>query len=235
MSDLKTSARIFGVFFILAFLSYGIGSGLIESIISTPDILSNVYANKTQFIIGVLLMALVHSFFNIGLAVTLFPILKPTNHRMAYGYFSAVIVATIVLIIGTIFLLLLLPLSDEYIRGSSTAISSFDVFANILKQGGYFSYHLGIAIWGIGGLMLCVLLYKSKLVPRILSIWGFIGYVICILGTVVELFGYQIGVELSLPGGLFEIFLSVWLIVKGFNISHTRQERTNNADVAQGV
>ena len=84
-------------------------------------------------------------------------------------------------------------------------------------KGNFFAYQLGMAIWGLGGLMFCYLLYESKLVPRLLPVWGFIGYIIFISGTILELFGNNIGVQLSIPGGLFEIFLSVWLIVKGFN------------------
>ena len=32
------------------------------------------------------------------------------------------------------------------------------------------------------------------------------------------MFGYEIGTMLSLPGGLFELSLSLWLIFKGFKI-----------------
>ncbi|GAH88096.1 unnamed protein product, partial [marine sediment metagenome] len=32
-------------------------------------------------------------------------------------------------------------------------------------------------------------------------------------------FGYGAGIFLFLPGGLLELFLGVWLIVKGFNSS----------------
>ena len=52
-----------------------------------------------------------------------------------------------------------------------------------------------------------------------MSVWGFTGYVIFISGTILELFGYNVGVILSIPGGLFEISLSIWLIVKGFSSS----------------
>jgi hypothetical protein len=65
--------------------------------------------------------------------------------------------------------------------------------------------------------MFCYLLYHSKLVPRPLSVWGFIGYIIFISGTILALFGYNVDVLLDIPGGLFEITLAIWLIVKGFN------------------
>lgn len=222
MSKHKIAARTFGIFFITAFLSYGIGSGLVESIVSAPDILTNVYANKTQIIIGVILMAIVHSFVNIGLPVIMLPILKPYNGYLAYGYLSAAVAATVVLVMGTIFILLLLPLSDEFVTAGSAIKPSYGINAVLLKKGGFYSYQMGMALWGIGGLMFCVLLYKSMLVPRIFPVWGFVGYLIFISGTILEFFGYSVGVILSIPGGLFELFLSFWLIVKGFDISRLK-------------
>jgi hypothetical protein len=219
MQSHKTAARVFGIFFIIAFLSYGIGSGLVNSIASSPNYLANVYANKTTIVVGVILMALVHSFVNIGLPVILLPILKPFNRYLTYGYLSAAIAATVVLVVGAIFLLLLVPLSDEFVKTGSITSSNFDSMGVLLKKGGAFSYQLGMALWGLGGLMFVSVLYKSKLVPRLFSYWGFVGYIVFVAGTILELFGNNVGVILSIPGGLFEIFLSLWLIVKGFNSS----------------
>ena len=69
--------------------------------------------------------------------------------------------------------------------------------------------------------MFVSLLYTSKLVPRPMSVWGMIGYVVLLLGSISEMFGHNDIIEIVsvIPGGLFEITLSVWLIVKGFNIS----------------
>ena len=165
MNTHRNAARMFGIFFIIAFLSYGIGSALIASITSTPDFLSNVYANNTTIIVGVILIALVHTFVNIGLPVVVLPILKPFNRNLAYGYLSGAIAATVVIVVGAIFLLLLLPLSDEYVKAGSAAAPYFETIGNLLKEGGFFAYQIGMTLWGLGGLMLVSLLYKSKLVP----------------------------------------------------------------------
>lgn len=217
MNTYKIAARAFGIFFLIAFLSYGIGGGLVEAIVNVPDFLSNISANKTTIIIGVILMALIHTIANIGLPVILFPILKPVNKTLSYGYLSAAITASVILVVGTLFLLLLLPLSDAYVKLGATDTSYFEIIGSVLKKGSYFSYQIGMAIWGFGGLLFCALLYQSKLVPGFVAIWGFIGYIIFISGTIFELFGYTIGMMLSVPGGLFEIFLSMWLIIKGFS------------------
>ncbi len=213
------AARIFGILFVVSFLSYGFGFGFIESITNAPDILGSIYANKTQFIIGIFLMALIHTFANVGLSVAIFPILKPFNSSFAYGYFGFALTATILLVLGSIFLALLLPLSDT-ITGTATQTTPYlTAIIMLLKQGNFYSYQIGMGIWGAGGLALSYLLLRSKLVPTFISIWGFAGYAIFIAGTILELFGYEYGLMLSIPGGLFEVFLSLWLIIKGFNFS----------------
>jgi len=217
MINYKTAGRLFGIFFILTFLFYGIGSGMIASITGTPDMLENISVNKTPIIIGAILMALFHTVFNISLSVILLPLLKPFHKNMAYGYLSAAIASTVTLVLGAIFLLLLLPLSDEFVKAGSEISPYFGTMAIILVKGNFYAYQLGMAIWGIGGLLLCTILFQSKLIPRLISVWGLIGYIIFISGTLLELFGIGIGVLLSMPGGLFEIGLSLWLIIKGLN------------------
>ena len=223
MSTHKTAARTFGIFFIITFLAYGIGSGLIQSIITTPDFLSSVYANQTKIVGGVILMAVVHTFLNIGLPIIMLPILEPYNKRLAYGYLSAAIAATTILAVGTLFLLLLIPLSDAYMNAGSTAEPYFETMGILLKQGSFYAYHMGMALWAIGGLLFVSVLYKSKLIPRPLSILGIVGYIVLVLGSVLEISGHNSVVEIVsvIPGGIFEIGLSIWLIVKGLNTSAT--------------
>lgn len=221
MNTYKRIARMFGLFFITAFLSYGIGSGIVDSIVAGPDFLTNVYDNQSLIVFGVSLMALVHSFVNIGLPVIMLPILKPFNGNLAYGFLSVAIAATTVLVGGTIFLLLLLPLSNEYVEVGATAAPYLESIGALLIQGNYFSYHMGMALWAIGGLMFVAVLYQSKLIPRPMSVWGMIGYITLLLGSILLLSGPNDVVEIVsvAPGGLFEITLSIWLIVKGFNSS----------------
>jgi hypothetical protein len=45
---------------------------------------------------------------------------------------------------------------------------------------------------------------------------GLVGYLILMTGAVAEVFGVHLGLALSLPGGLWEITLALWLILKGF-------------------
>lgn len=222
MKSQKLIARTFGIFFLLAFLSYGFGSSFTSAITDSADTFSNVNTNKAQFILGVILLALVHTIVNIGLPVLMVPVLKPFNKILSYGYLSAGITATVILIVGSVFLMLHVPLSSMYTNAGSADLQHYKTIGIILTKGNDYAYQIGMAIWGFGGLMFCYLLFISKLVPKALSIWGFLGYLVFISGTISELFGYTIGVQLAIPGGLFEITLSIWLIIKGFKVSELR-------------
>ena len=213
----RNAARLWGIFFIIAFLAYGIGSGMIGTLTSSPDFLADVHANHTTIIVGVILIALVHTFVNIGLPVLLLPTLKPFHKNLTYGYLSYAIASTTVIVVSGIFLMLLIPLSNEYVNAGAAAPDHFDTIGEILKMGGFYAYQIGMAIWGMGGLLFVAVLYKAQIVSRVFSVWGFIGYAVFIAGTIFELFGSSVGVMLAIPGGLFEISLSLWLIFKGFN------------------
>jgi hypothetical protein len=56
------------------------------------------------------------------------------------------------------------------------------------------------------------LLFRTRLIPRFLSVWGLIGYAIFMTGAVAEICGVHIGLICSIPGGLFELAVGIWLI-----------------------
>ena len=212
----RGAARIYGIFFLLAFISYGTGSTMVDGLANGADGLAGIFAKKTTLTIGIILMAVVHTFVTIGLAIVMLPVLIPYSKTVAYGYGAAAITATLVTIVGAMSLLLLVPLSEAYVLAGTDA-AYFNALAMLLERGGFVGYQLGMTLWGLGGLMFCYLLFISNLVPRFFPVWGTAGYVVFMTGTIGELFGYPIGIMLSVTGGLFEISLSLWLIFKGFN------------------
>lgn len=216
----RLAARLFGIFFILAFASYGAGSGLVASVTGHPLGLEGIAADRTTLMIGVMLMAIVHSIVNIGLSVLAFPALATVSGYAARGYLAAGITATTTAVIGALFLALLAPLSEAFVTADAGP-AAFDALALVLERGGFYGYQLSMTLWGIGGLILCTTLYAGRLVPRGLAVWGLAGYVVFMAGTTAEMFGHGIGTMLALPGGLFELSLSVWLIFRGFRLPAT--------------
>ena len=229
------AARIFGVLFLISFLAYGMRGALIESLAGAADMVATVCSRDTLLVVGAILMAVIHTFTNIGLPVTLLRVLKPRNETLYFGYLSAAIVATVMLAVGVVALLLLLPLSDASMSAGSTVRGQLETMAMLLSKANNVAYQIGMIVWSLGGLMFCAILYQSKLIPRLMSVWGVVGYIVFMSGCMLALFGVDLREMHTVPGAVFEVGLSVWLIVRGFSASATVPEATRTERTADTV
>jgi Domain of unknown function (DUF4386) len=85
-----------------------------------------------------------------------------------------------------------------------------------LPAGGQMAYQLAMLSLGLGSLPFCLALGRQRLVPRWLAGWGFVGYALLAGGAAADLMGSDVGLVLSIPGGLFEVAFGVLLVVRGF-------------------
>src|SRR5215210_6333633 len=217
MNTYRTTARIVGVIY-LAGMLVGIGGVvLFQSILSAPDPLSAVSANSMLLAIGAVLwlMAVVG---DAAHGVLMFPVLKPHHERIAVGYLGFRILDAAFIAIMVLFILLQIPLGSEYLKAGADA-SYLQALSNVFMEGQLDAYNFGMISLGVASLMLCYTLYKAKLIPRILAVWGLVGYAVILGGSVLEVMGFDLLSIHAIPGGLWEVFIGVWLIVKGFNSS----------------
>jgi len=225
MNSNRKTARIVGVLFITATVASILATfGFLEPILNAPDYLISVSANETQWIIGVLIDA-INSAAVVVIAVMLFPIFKKHNEALALGYVASRIIEAVILIVGHISLLLLLTLSQEYIKAGAPDVSYFQTLGTLLLAVYDWTFLLGPTIvLSLTALILNYILYQSRLVPRFISVWGLIGAPLMLAAGVLPMFGLvdpfsTISILLGLPLALNEMVLAVWLIVKGFNSS----------------
>ena len=209
----KRFSRIFGALFLAGFLVYGVGYGLVSSVTTAPDILAAVAANSTILVIGAFLM-LLNTVVDIGKGVLFFPIAERHGKRTALVYLAAITVQVVLLDLGVLFLLLLVPLS-ELATGANAGWAAG--IGSLLTEANTFAFNIGQATLSFGGLFMTWFLFRAHLLPRTLAAWGVIGYGIHMAGGVAEIFGVHVGLVLSLPGGLFEVALGIFLIAKGFS------------------
>lgn len=204
-----TYSRLIGGLFLLGFLSYGIGSGLVTSLVGSSNFLSTIGASQTLLITGAFLMFL-NTGVDLGKGVLFFPILEKHSKRTALGYLATMIVEVVFLGVGVLALLLIVPLAKHAGEPGAQTLGS------ILVQTNFTAYQMGEMTLGIGATFLCVLLFRTRLIPRWLAISGLIGYPILAAGTIAEIFGIHIGLYLTIPGFFFEVVMPFWLIFKGF-------------------
>ncbi len=223
----RKSAITVGVLFIIGTVA-GILSGVFtEPILGDPDYLIKIAANENQINIGSLLV-LVMGFSVAMIPVVLFPILRKYNEVLALGavlFRGALEAVTYMALV--ISMLLLLTLSQEYVKAGAPDASYFQTSGTLLLAAGVGINQILAIVFCLGALMLYYLFFKSRLIPRWLSVWGLVGATLYLAAPLISMVGSQHwAVSLTSPLGILiaplaiqEMVFAVWLIVKGFNSS----------------
>ena len=211
----KTYARLIGALFLIGFATYGTGFGLINSVITAPDFPANIAAVQTIVLIGASLM-LLNTVVDIGKGVLFFPILENHGKRTAFVYLAAIVVQVVFLDIGALFILMLVPLAQIAADAGASSAAWAPGIASLLTESNTLAYNVGQATLSFGGVFLCLLLYRTRLIPQLLAGLGVFGYALQAGGAASEIFGLQISLFLLIPGALFEVGIAFWLIFKGF-------------------
>lgn len=172
--------------------------------------------SDTHMIIGGILEVIV-ALAGISTAVVLFSVLKKQNETLALGLVAARILESSSIFVGVACLLTVVMLHKEGVGAASLPVSH--ALVTLYERMFLISQSFMPAICD---LLLGFLLYKSRLVPRSLSMIGIIGGPVLLLGYFAVLFGV-VGQHAPMAGltsifvAVFEFSLGVWLIVKGFN------------------
>jgi Domain of unknown function (DUF4386) len=172
----------------------------------------------TAVIIGGILEIIV-ALAGIGTAVVLFPVLKKQNEGLALGLVASRVLESGTIFVGVAFLLSIVTLRQA--GAGADALATTHALVILYDR----IFLLGQSFMpAICDLLLGFLLYKSRLVPRALSLIGIVGGPVLIAGYIAVLFGL-IGQHSALAGlsallvALFEFSLGILLTVKGFNPS----------------
>jgi len=224
MNSNRKTAIIVGVLFLAGYVGVFVGGAISGPILKAPDYLSNIYPNKTQVIIGMLVEVLLNDVPVVGIGVMLFPILKKYSESIALWYVGMRVIEAVTLIVAAISALSLITLSQEYIAAGAVDASAFQASGALAKAMRYWAGDVMLTVFFIvGALILYSILYKSKLVPRFISVWGLIAVASLIAANVLGVpdptQGFNPGQILYFPIMLSEALLAIWLIVKGFNPS----------------
>lgn len=221
MNGIRKTARSVGALFLTSNVTFILGAiVLIESILSAPDYLTLVSANRAQVIIGVLL-ELINCIAYVGIALLMFPILKQRFESLALGYVGLRLIEFVMQIASDLGALSLLKLSEEFVGAGAPGSSSFQTMGSLLLAERYWAFQMLNLIFCLSALIFYYMLYQTKLIPRFISVWGLIGAVLVLANTMFDMFGLSLGIlgNLGVLMLLNELFLGVWLIVKGFNSS----------------
>jgi hypothetical protein len=247
MEDEVTShsaARLAGVLFIIATVADLLGAA-VRPDLTGGDYLTQVSAQGTRVAAGALLL-LIAAFACVGIAISMYPILRKANVGLALGSVVFRTVEAVMYVIAVVSLLSLLTLGREMVGADAAERVSLGVVGGLLLGLREHAALAGVFAFCLGAFLYYTALFRARLIPRWLSGWGIAAIVSMSTAAVLALFnnvavtGYA---PLALPIFLQEMVLAVWLIAKGFgpsavrarDLSATKTEPSANRDAKPAV
>jgi len=222
----RVYARVAGVAYLVIAIVALLYGFLVESrlIVSGNDAVTanNILANESLFRVGIVLVLVIYVSVVVA-SWALYVILKTVHQRLA--------------------LLALLLRSAEAVLGATTVLISFAVLYVLEGRGGSNALDteqlqalagslldvrtagldIVLVFIGLGATIFCVLLFKSKYIPRWLAGWGIFTYAsMLFLGLVSILFPnhpLMLANALYGAGELFELAFGFWLVFKGIDLA----------------
>jgi hypothetical protein len=155
----------------------------------------------------------------IGTAVVLYPVIRRHGRTGAIGFVASRTVEAATIIVGVISILSIYSLRQQF---AGTDAAGLDTATSALLAMHNWSFLLGPGVMpAINALCLATVLYRARLVPRVLPTIGLIGGPLLLASTLATLFGAFAQVSaaaflLALPIAAWEFSLGVWLTFKGF-------------------
>ena len=218
-----STIRLLGAAQLMVFVGGMLSERLLASVVGSGKIsekLVNISNNLTRMRISNL-VALIESFVIVVLGV-LFYIVFNNEYKIialvALGCFLAEAITKAVAKIGAY---ALIPLSQEFVEAGAPEPSYFQTLGDFLYDGfDRKGYDIHMLFFCLGSILWSYLFYISNYIPRALSVWGLAASCLLLIPVLLGLYDRDFlpaAMILALPYVPYELFLGVWLIVKGFN------------------
>jgi len=221
MKTYRLNSAMAGVFYFLGTIM-GIFSIVVAGQFNAGEVSVNLGADPSRLVLGaffILLMAVLLA----AMTVFLYPLFRKDSEELAMGMvvFRGALEGAGYIITAVLWVLLA-ALSKEFAGADSATLQTVGnlVLAVSDKNGS-----IGTVFFIIGALCLYISFYRTRLIPRWLTLWGIIGAVPFLVYGLLSLFdigGAGLGF-LELPLFVQELAMGLWLVIKGFNLDALRR------------
>ena len=216
----RINAVAAGVLFIVATAAGVFGLGMLGDSLGASDQLAKLAAHESQTLTGafaILVMGAACS----GIAIALYPVLRKHSEWLAIGAVIFRGIEGAMFLICAAILVAMLTLGQEFVKAGSPAASNYQSLGVMLKSGYDAVGNAGSVAFSTAAVMYYWIFYRTRLVPRWLSVWGLVAISMSIAANLLNFFRVLDAtsaayVPLHLPIFAQEMVLAVWLIWKGF-------------------
>lgn len=221
----RSAAKVAGVAYLLTFLVVVVANFAIhERLNVTGDANAtahNIAAHETLFRAGIAL-DLVYCIGSIALLAALYLILEPVGRGVALlaTLWKLVYVLAWMVMTISLFDALRLVKGADYLHVFEP--ERLNALAKLYLSARFDRYYGGLLFFALGGTLASWLWVKSRYIPRWLAAGSLVSYAWCAFcaGAFIVFPSFSHVVNLwffDTPMALFEIFLSLWLLIKGVN------------------
>lgn len=218
MNSDKNTPRFLGA----AFLLQAVASAVAGLILLQPLIVSdNIVDTMTNFANNVLqvrtgiVVEMITVVALIILSVLLYVTLKKQNMKVAFVALGLRLTEVALLAVSRIVTFALLHTSQASVIEGHPAY--LQTLGNLFYESQEFAYSLSMLFFTLGGTLFYYLFYKSRYIPRVLSLFGLIAAPLAFIGTLIELLGYVVPIVVFIPNLPFELAIGLWLMIKGIS------------------
>ena len=229
MDSLRKTALIGGGLYLVTFISSIPALLLLAPVLDNRDYIIGS-GSDAQVLLGCFL-DLINAVACIGTAVALYPVVKRQNGSAALGFVTSRVMEAAIIVIGVVSLLTVVTLRQDLAGTAGADAASLVTTGQSLVATRDWTFLLGPDLMaGINALLLGTLMYRSRLVPRVIPLMGLIGAPLLIAASIAIFFGASsLLLIAAIPVALWEFSLGVYLVVKGFRSCAITAEMTASA------
>jgi hypothetical protein len=217
MDSMRKTALVAGVLYLVTFLASIPAVFLMGPVLTDPNYILSAGAD-TQVTLGAFL-DIVTALAGIGTAVALFSVVKRQHEGLAIGFVASRGFEAAVIAVGVVSVLSVVTLRQPGATGVEA--TSLVITGQALVAVKDWTFMIGPGMAGLNALLLGTLMYRSRLVPRIIPTLGLIGAPLYLSAQIATAFGINETTTLWSGVGLLPIFvwelsLGLWMTFKGF-------------------
>ena len=220
----RNHARAAGILYLITFAaSIPAAFYFLSPVLDDPAYIVGSGAD-TRVIVGCLL-DVVNALAAIGTAVAVYPVVRRQNESLALGFVTTRMLEAAVIMIGVVSLLAVVTLRRDVAGIADADQAGLVTTGQALVAVRDYTFQFGPNLCAaLNALMFATLLYRSRLVPRVLPTMGLIAAPLLTLATLAVVFGLtEQGSVWFAPGGalifLWELSVGIYMTIKGFKPS----------------
>jgi hypothetical protein len=211
-------ARAGGIFYLLTFAASIPALLMLDPVLNNPGYI--VSGGHDTQVIWACFLDFINALAGVGSAVAVFPVVKRVNESLALGFVMSRMVEAAVIMIGVVALLGVVTLHQD-VAGTADA-STLTTTGQALVKSRDWTFLFGPGFMAcFNAVLFGTLLYRSRLVPRVIPTIGLVGAPLLFTANMLSLFGHVTQAQgwsmvATIPIATWELSIGFYMTFKGF-------------------